>query len=205
MHGRALDLRSAASNGEWGMRAILLPFRPIGQLLYLLFGGLFVLLVVTLVVLALVIAPIFFAGYYGAKLGFWLITVLVVSVSSTSRRLHRWYRVAIVAVHAAIGSGDWFAISWAADRYRDTYLTFVVDIVWKAIGWIAPTVFGAMGLSCASPTDPGACKNAALNWTRSADVALAFSTMAATLSSLGVLIACLIVLRDRYCLRMIEA
>ncbi|MGH6892567.1 MAG: hypothetical protein ACREEP_09940, partial [Dongiaceae bacterium] len=88
------------------MRLVSIFFRPLGQLLYLLAGGLIVLLVVSFAVAILVVTPILLVGYFGTQLAFWLVVSMVVAVDPDRfSRLHRWPLILIVAFHVGIGYG----------------------------------------------------------------------------------------------------
>ncbi|MGH6892817.1 MAG: hypothetical protein ACREEP_11215, partial [Dongiaceae bacterium] len=99
-----------------------------------------------------------------------------------------------------------YLIAWPLiDSYAGTYLTFVVNTIWSAIGSLVPSVAKLAGFSCASMNEADVCRTTIEQWVASEHVVLRFKVIAAALLLLGVAVACRSVLRDARRTHMIEA
>ena len=143
------------------------------QLVYLVLFALIIAIALMALLLAVLIGPAAFIAWAIARLLYWLLSSLVIALNPSNwGRLHRWPPLLNLTLCALVFAG----VAWVLCVFKTTiaggYATFVLNVVWPFVGWLAPSVASWTGwFSCpaVADEDKDPCKEALLAIIRSTD------------------------------------
>jgi hypothetical protein len=147
--------------------------RAIMQLVYLVLFALIIAIALIALLLVVLIGPAAFIAWALARVLYWLLCSLVIALNPSNwGRLHRWPPLLNLMLCALIFGG----VAWVLWTFKQIivsgYATFVLNVVWPFVGWLAPSVAswtGWFGCPAVADEDKDPCKEALLAMIQSSD------------------------------------
>ena len=148
------------------------------QLVYLVLFALIIATALIALLLTVLIGPAAFIAWALARVLYWLLCSLVIALNPSNwGRLHRWPPLLNLTLCALLFAG----VAWVLCTFREAiaegYATFVLNVVWPVVGWLAPSVASWTGWFSCPPVahDEDPCKEALLAMIQSSDGELAIA------------------------------
>lgn len=142
------------------------------QLVYLVLFALIIVIALVALLLAILIGPAAFIAWALARVLYWLFSSLVIALNPSNwGRLHRWPPLLNLTLCALVFAG----VAWVLCIFKTAtaggYATFVLNVVWPFVGWLAPSVASWTGWFSCPPVgdDKDPCKESLLAMIQSPD------------------------------------